>query len=422
MKAEWHGVTLPQLFKQNGYLTSGTGKIYHQGVPAMGDPLSWSCEYAYLDHGQQKCGTSRVASNSDMATLLRGHAIETSRFCSADDTVFVDEEATQRTLHAIDQAVRLRRPFFAATGLRGMHGAYGAPKDTLERYFETWGKSVPFDESNFWSKGVPPAFPLDAPGLADNHDHWMSMENHTNYNLTAIWRLYYRATVTFADDMVGRLLDKLEEHDLSKSTVVVLSADHGVHLGEQSLSSKNTNFEAATRVPLLFRAPMLMELGSMRRIGGLAENVDIYPTLAELAGLTTADNSTLGGTSLVAAMESQTAKAYALSQYMRCTTNGNWKCTHSFNEDITQMGYSIRVSGWRYTEWLNWNQSSAEADWKSTVAVELYRYEDDGGDAINDYSNNEAVNLAASSSSATEMEKVSELASELRARHGVLIS
>ena len=82
------------------------------------------------------------------------------------------------------------------------------------------------------------------------------------------------------------------------------------------------------------------------------------------------------------------------------------------------MGYSIRVSGWRYTEWLNWIPSLAEADWTSTIAVELYRYEDDGSDEINDYSNNEVVNLAASSTPA-DMEKVIELASELRAHHGI---
>ena len=409
-------LTLPQLFKSNGYLTTGTGKVFHEGEPAMGDPISWSCEMAYLDHGQQKCLASGTAKNSDMETLLRDHAIETNHYCTLGDegTVLVDEQATRRTLHAVDQAMRLKRPFFAVAGLRGMHGDYAVPQRYLEKYFEQ-SSATPFDETEFWSKiDAVVNFPTDAPSLADSHYDW-SVANHTNYNLTAIWRLYYRATVTYADALVGSMVDKLEKHDLVDSTIVILSSDHGVHLGEQGMSSKQTNYEAATRVPLLIRAPMLKTLTSMQRVGGFAENVDIFPTLASIAGLDY-DHSSLDGHSLVSAMKNDdSAKGYALSQYMRCANDGDWICTSSLDADITQMGYSLRVSGWRYTEWFNWNHPSSEADWEHPVAKELYRYSKDETAAFGDYNDFESVNLLGDSTAAV-LEKASDLAEELRTR------
>ena len=406
--------TLPQLFKEHGYITTGSGKVFHQGEPAMGDPISWSCEMGYLDHGQQKCLPLGTASNADMATLLKEHKIETDHYCTegSDGTVLVDDQATRRVFNAIDQAVRLKRPFFTVAGLRGMHGDYAAPQEYLERYFKA-SSLTPFDETEFWERIDSVAtMPIDAPSLADNLFDW-SVANHTNYNLTAIWRLYYRATVSYADELVGRMLDKLEEHDLTASTIVILSADHGVHLGEQGMTGKNTNYESATKVPILIRAPMLRTLDSIHRVGGFAENVDIYPTLAAIAGLEY-DHNSVDGHSLVPAMKhSEDTKGYALSQYMRCADDGNWVCTQSLDSQITQMGYSIRVSGWRYTEWFNWNHPSSVADWEHPLAKELYRYAMDSTVSFGDYNDFESVNLLGAPTAAV-LEKASELAAKLR--------
>ena len=94
--------------------------------------------------------------------------------------------------------------------------------------------------------------------------------------------------------------------------------------------------------------------------------------LAAIAGLEY-DHNSVDGHSLVPAMKhSEDTKGYALSQYMRCADDGNWVCTQSLDSQITQMGYSIRVSGWRYTEWFNWNHPSSVADWEHPLAKELY--------------------------------------------------
>ena len=90
----------------------------------------------------------------------------------------------------------------------------------------------------------------------------------------------YAACVSYVDAQIGRLLGELETSGRQENTIVVLWSDHGWQLGEYSAWSKMTNFEVATRVPLIIAAPGI-EPGRTRN---LAELVDLYPTLCDLAG------------------------------------------------------------------------------------------------------------------------------------------
>jgi arylsulfatase A-like enzyme len=88
--------------------------------------------------------------------------------------------------------------------------------------------------------------------------------------------------VSFVDAQVGRLLDELEKLGVADNTIIVLWGDHGWQLGEHGFWCKHTNFEVASRTPLLVVAPGV-EGGRVSR--RLVEYIDIYPTLCDLAGL-----------------------------------------------------------------------------------------------------------------------------------------
>ena len=109
------------------------------------------------------------------------------------------------------------------------------------------------------------------------------------------------------------MLDELDRSGLRDNTVVVLFGDHGYHLGEQGLWGKTTNFELDTRVPLIVRAPGMKAAG--RPTSSLVELVDLYPTLAELAGLPLGEQ--LEGKSFVPLLNdpARVTKTAAFSQY-----------------------------------------------------------------------------------------------------------
>lgn len=164
----------------------------------------------------------------------------------------------------------------------------------------------------------------------------------------------YYACVSFMDAQVGKVLDALERLHLDESTIVVFLGDHGYHLGEHGWWGKTTLFEESLRVPLLIRAPGAK--GNGRACRALVELVDLYPTIADLCGLT--PPAGLAGMSLRALLEdpSLPGKDAAHSMLRR-------------GERVT--GRSIRTDRWRYTEW---NEGA--------LGVELYDFGDESAPAI----------------------------------------
>jgi hypothetical protein len=143
----------------------------------------------------------------------------------------------------------------------------------------------------------------------------------------------YCACVSYVDAQIGRLLDRLRELNLDDNTVVILTSDHGWHLGDHGMWGKATVFEKATRVPLIIRAPHMTAQGT--RTDSLVELVGLYPTMCDLAGLPKPRH--LQGTSFAKLLDRPelTLRRTAFSQYPR--------------GDL--MGYSVRTEHYRYTEW-----------------------------------------------------------------------
>jgi arylsulfatase A-like enzyme len=147
-------------------------------------------------------------------------------------------------------------------------------------------------------------------------------ENHQWQNLVRS----YLASTSFIDAQVGRVLAALDTAGLADNTVVVLWSDHGFHLGEKSITGKNTLWERSTRVPLIFAGPGVAKgARSMQP----AELLDIYPTLAELCGLPA--RSDLEGISLVPQL--QNANATRSRPAITSHNQGN---------------HGIRTERWRY--------------------------------------------------------------------------
>jgi arylsulfatase A-like enzyme len=181
----------------------------------------------------------------------------------------------------------------------------------------------------------------------------------------------YYAAVSYTDAQVGKLLNALDSLGLGDNTIIVLWGDHGWHLGDHDMWCKHSNFEQATRSPLIIAAPGIKP----SKTKSVSEFVDIFPTLCDLTGIEIP--AKLDGVSLVPLMKtpSLTVKEFAVSQYTR---------------GANVMGYSIRTDRYRYTIWIDHNFRSTmpfNPDW--LVGTELYDYTVDPEETVN--VNNEEI-------------------------------
>ena len=196
-------------------------------------------------------------------------------------------------------------------------------------------------------------------------------------------------------------------------------------LGEHGAWRKFTNFELGTRVPLVISAPWLQQQQQQqRRTNALVELIDLAPTIAELAGVPLPTNEQFDGTSLVPLLSVPSApsrrpartdpglvkvptgwlKDAAFSQYPKRVraTGPQWAhngIIHEQRETFTHMGMSIRVDGWRLTQWVLWNQTSLRPMWaqpngsSGVMATELYDHRATR-DYPTDFNQDENVNVA----------------------------
>ena len=324
-------VTLPQHFKNNGYLTRSIGKIYHGTGRPQKDPPSWSEPPVY---DQRPPADMRYSSlHNFKGSGLKRDAYDDGE--AADDN-YVDGMVGDYAVKTLGLLNRLAQPFFLGVGFRKPHLPFSAPK----KYWDLYDRDkIPMPR--------PGGHPEGAPELAVRS--WNELETYRDVPLEGPipeekirqLRHGYYACVSYIDGQIGRLLDELERTGLASNTVIALWGDHGFNLGEQGLWTKSNNYEWATHAPLIIAEPD----GRAGERDELVEFVDIYPTLTELCGLSQPDG--LAGVSLKALMDDPKAKGKraAFSQFPRQKTGQR----HKGAGDI--MGYTVRTDRFRYVEW-----------------------------------------------------------------------
>lgn len=364
-------VTLPQHFKDNGYHTRSIGKVFH-GIfhgEVNEDPRSWS-EPAWRPKGvqyrtqegiltlhqrypKQFPDPEALAEDMQGTRRFKGLAVEAPDV--ADNDLMDGRTA--------DEAIKVMRqiedkPFFLAVGFVKPHAPFVAPK----KYFDLY-------DANEFSMPIVDELPQGAPNQAHNNDS-QELRGYAGINKEghlpgdqARWVTHgYNACVSYVDAQIGRLIDELNTLGLEGNTVIVLWGDHGYHLGHNGLWCKNTNFEAATRVPLILSSPHARAKG--KSSDALVELVDLYPTLADICSLSVVKN--LHGKSFSPLLDQPDLswKKAAFSQTPR-----------PYQRPDEAMGRSIRTNRYRFVEWTGTKISEP--------LYELYDYKDDSPEKVN---------------------------------------
>lgn len=351
-------VTLPQYFKAQGYHCRSIGKIYHGGGEPSKDAPSWSEEPL---HDNVRQAHLRYATPRNLKAA--GHKRAASEAADVPDGTYIDGIVCEAAFKALRSLKTRDKPFFLAVGFRKPHLPFCAPG----KYWDLYDRAkIPAPASN--------EHPDGAPEVAVRS--WKELEGYTDIpkggrlssGKVAELRHGYYACVSYIDALVGRLLEEVRKLGLEGETVVCLWGDHGFHLGEQGLWAKANNYELSTRVPLILSVPGQKMPGG--KTTALVELVDLYPTLADVCGLTLPGG--LAGTSLRPLLDDpgRPWKKAAFSQYPRAY-EGN---RHRRHGDI--MGYAIRTVRHRYVEWRDWKTGKV-------MARELYDHQSDSGEMRN---------------------------------------
>ena len=341
-------VTLSQMFRRNGYFAARVGKIYHFGVPGdIGtngddDPASW--ERVVNPKGRDKWDENIIHSIGRPGEFGGTLSWLASDGLDSEQTDALGAEAAIELLetHKDD-------PFFLAMGFYRPHTPYVAPRKYFEMYHPMKVRLPvePLDDL------------LDVPAAA-----WVQRTHQERMDeITARHAIQaYYASISFLDAQLGRLLDAMDELRLWDDTVVVFLSDHGYHMGEHRLWQKTTLFENSARVPLIVAAPGF-ERTRGQKSDAIVELVDLYPTLADLAGLEAPPH--VQGASMRPQLDDVSApgKAAALTTFITVDRQHVGGIRHR----PKAQGYSIRTKRWRYTEW-------GERAWQG---LELYDHDND---------------------------------------------
>ena len=291
-------ITLPQLFKSNGYTTISNGKIYHHLDDRESDWNEVWRPYAFDENNKGMAPTDHWQSlwkdyqNPDNRAYYeatdRGPAYESA---AVSDSTYIDGLLTQKVIQDLIQLKKNQKPFFLTAGFINPHLPFNAPK----KYWDLYDRKAIKQPENYNYT------PKDAPEISISN--WAEMRSYSNIpkqgqvsDSLAIDLIHgYYATVSYTDALIGKILKELEAQKLTKNTLVILVSDHGYNLQEHTQWTKFTNYNTATQVPLIIYDPLSKSSGTTNALTSL---IDIYPTLVELCGLK-APKEQLDGTSLV---------------------------------------------------------------------------------------------------------------------------
>ena len=410
-------ITLPQHFWANGYETVYTGKIYHN--KEFGDgKLSWSRKPVEIDNPKGNFGfklpknqkmqienaaamVAKYGENALRNGLGKGPAYE---FADFSDNEYEDGHNTDLAIATMKDMLEKNpdKPFFLGLGMKKPHLDWVAPKKYWDLYDQEKIKLAEHEEApkDGATMGLHASFELRA--RAD-----IPKKGSIDKELAINLKHAYLACVSYVDAQIGRMLSALDEAGVRDNTIIILWSDHGWHLGDMGIWGKATNYEIATRVPLIISTPNMSAAIRGKKSNALVELVDMYPTLCDLAGVSLPAH--LEGQSFAPLLSDpgrdwkkavfsqfptpalREWAANPLSKGMRETSFGplieeveesiKAQQGDKWNRDLFEnrlMGYAMRTDNYRFVVWKDYTDPEAKP-----IFFELYDHQKDPSETIN---------------------------------------
>lgn len=313
-------ITLPQSFLNAGYYTACFGKVFHVGhgdpEPAvwMDSKNSWS-EAQYVPN---------VTPDMPKENYFGGKKAEPDLWGPTNGPEENQPDFQTATLSLAAMKKAGAKPWFVAAGFHRPHSPYVCP----QKYFDLYNPKKLTLYKN--PEGMTSAPPLAIPWTPEIEKHYKGFtEEEQRQHLWA-----YYACISYMDAQVGRLMEGLKKSGMDQNTIIIFMGDNGYHLGERDWWNKVTLFERSCRVPFIMAGPGISKNKACK---APIELIDLYPTLNALCSVK--GPSSLPGESFQSLLKNPEGpgKGYAFSMVARGKEN--------------LIGRSVRIAGWRYTEW-----------------------------------------------------------------------
>lgn len=336
-------VSMPQFFKENGYWTGSVGKVFHSSRHEHGEiawdefqrfendelPVVTAAREKFLaEHGSIEGKHRRAWKEVEKEARSKLDAQTPPGYgrSGLSDAQHKDGKNARQVAAWLKNDVSGDKPFFIACGIQKPHVPFLAP----EKYFDLY----PLNKIEY-TPDLPTLWDtLPGKAMSGRFKEFGFELGVENNELRREYMQAYHACVSFIDAQLALVFDSLKESGHWEDTIVIFTSDHGYHLGDHFLWGKVTLFDIGAKVPFIVRVPGMTEGGTSSQ--AMVELVDIYPTLADLTGLTAPAH--LQGSSL--------RPLFGHPERM-----GKKKYAYSVVSRGEQLGYAIRNQRWRYGLW-----------------------------------------------------------------------
>ena len=337
-------LSLPRFFKQEGYWTGSTGKVFHSTRHEPGEN-TWDEFHRFQNDELQVVREARQQFEEEHGSIEeRGNRRRwkdlrkkvAGRLDSQtppgygrsglEDAQHKDGKNARQVAKWLQEKTYGEKPFFIACGLQKPHVPFLAP----DKYFDLYpldGISYHPDRPNLWD-GLPSS------AMSKRFQAFGFQLGKENDALRREYMQAYHACISFIDAQLKLVLDSLVSSGRWEDTIILFTSDHGYHLGDHFLWGKVTLFDIGAKVPFIVRAPGLSKAGTSSQ--AMVELVDVYPTLADLAGLSLPGH--LQGVSLRPLLSHPDRR-------------GRKKFAYSVVTRGSSLGYALRNQRWRYGKW-----------------------------------------------------------------------
>lgn len=278
--------TLPQRFREAGYTTISNGKVFHHKNDTQDRSWSepaWRPETSgrtyYNDATREFMETQTETRRPRNGRPRKKFPMFEAGLVDAMETH--DGRIARKTMEDLERLAGDEAPFFIACGFAKPHMPFYAPASKWQKY--------PLEDIDLAEhRERPQPVPKTMRQVREQYAYSFvtpSLDRKLEYNGDPFHRYMrqgYYACVSHADDLLGRILDKLAQLELDDNTYVVVLGDHGFMLGEHNEWAKNQLLHDALRTAMWMTGPGIAKNAAAK---SHIEFVDIYPTLCELAGI-----------------------------------------------------------------------------------------------------------------------------------------